>query len=163
MINWNKLQPYKLAKQKSYEQLCFQIAFKLFEDSGTFSLIDDSGGGDGVEFYLTLPDGEQWGWQAKYYEGSPRLREHNRKQNIIASLKRAIEVHPNLKRWYLCLPMDLTPLEAEWIRNVLPSHVPNNRHVEVGEEYLWNESFIHEKLNQPRFNGLKQAFLTSWN
>src|SRR6185312_4499583 len=158
MINWGKLQPYKLTKQKSFEQLCYQIATKLFEDSGIFTPIDDSGGGDGVEFYLTLKNGEQWGWQAKYYEGSVRLNEHNRKQKIIDSLKRAIEVHPNLSIWYLCLPLDLTTNEAKWFKNELPKHIPLNRDIRIGEEFLWNESFIHEKLNQPEFNGLKQAF-----
>lgn len=157
-INWNKLQPYKLTKQKSFEQLCYQIAKKLFEGRGIFTPIDDSGGGDGVEFYLTLDNGKQWGWQAKYYEGSVRLNLHNRKQSIIDSLKRAIEVHPNLNIWYLCLPMDLTPQESIWLNIELPKHIPSDCKVMIGEEFLWNESFIHEKLNQPKFNGLKQAF-----
>ena len=158
IINWGKLQPYKLTKQKSFEQLCYQIATKLFEGSGIFTPIDDSGGGDGVEFYLTLKNGEQWGWQAKYYEGSVRLNEHNRKQKIINSLKRAIEVHPNLSIWYLCLPLDLTTDETKWFKNELLKYIPPDRNIKIGEEFLWNESFIHGKLNQPEFNGLKQAF-----
>lgn len=158
IINWSKLQPYKLTKQKSFEQLCYQIAIKLFDNLGIFTPIDDSGGGDGVEFYLTLKNGQQWGWQAKYYEGSARLNQHNRKQKIINSLERAIEVHPNLSTWYLCLPLDLTPDETKWFKNELPKHIPYNQNILIGEEFLWNESFIHEKLNQPEFNGLKQAF-----
>ena len=111
-----------------------------------------------MEFYLTLDNGKQWGWQAKYYEGSVRLNLHNRKQSIIDSLKRAIEVHPNLNIWYLYLPMDLTPQETKWLNIELPKYIPPSRKVMIGEEFLWNESFIHEKLNQPKFNGLKQAF-----
>ena len=30
-------------------------------EKGRFTSVDDSGGGDGVEFYLTLENGDQWG------------------------------------------------------------------------------------------------------
>jgi hypothetical protein len=73
LIDWSRLQPYKKTKQKSFEQLCYQIAAKLYRGQGRLTSIDDSGGGDGVEFYLTFDDGKQFGWQAKYYEGSVRL------------------------------------------------------------------------------------------
>ena len=43
--------------------LCYQLAKRLHGSGGRFTSIDDSGGGDGVEFYLTLPNGDQWGWQ----------------------------------------------------------------------------------------------------
>jgi hypothetical protein len=155
IINWNSLQPYKATKQKSFEQLCYQIAFKQFDGNGEFTPIDDSGGGDGVEFYLTLTDQSQWGWQAKYYEGSVRLNVSNRKQQIIKSLNRALEIHPKLSIWYLCLPFDLTPDEKTWVNIELLKQIPTDRIVSI---QIWDESFIHEKINQPQFNGLKQAF-----
>ncbi|MCO5950739.1 NACHT domain-containing protein [Mucilaginibacter flavidus] len=154
MIDWNKLQPYKTTKQKSFEQLCFEIAVKLYPEM-YFTPIDDSGGGDGVEFYVTLNNGSEWGWQAKYYEGSVRLSIGNRKQGIIKSLKRACEVHPNLTKWYLCLPMDFTPDEKTWAKTELITHIPAGRHIDI---IPWNETFLHEKINLPKFNGLKQAF-----
>lgn len=155
MINWNKLQPYKTNKQKSFEQLCYQIAVKLYTSEGVFTPIDDSGGGDGVEFYLTMASGEEWGWQAKYYEGDIRLRHKNRKPNIIDSLNRAIQVHPNLTIWYLCLPLDLTPDENIWLNTELVKHIPTGKRIKI---IPWVETFIHEKINQPQFNGLKQSF-----
>ena len=72
-INWNKLKPYKDSKNHSFEELCYQIAKGLHGEKGKFTSIDDSGGGDGVEFYLTLPNGDQWGWQAKFYHSNDRL------------------------------------------------------------------------------------------
>src|SRR5258708_35598283 len=155
MINWSKLQPYKTTKQKSFEQLCYEIAVKLYPDTGTFTTVDDCGGGDGVEFYLTLKNGNEWGWQAKYYEGSVRLNIGSRKQQIIKSLKRAIEIHPNLMVWYLCIPMDLTPGEKTWVETELITHVPVGRQIEI---IIWSETFLHEKINLPQFNGIKQAF-----
>jgi len=57
MIDWEKLKPYENAKWKSFEEFCYQIAKRQFNNSGEFTPVDDSGGGDGVEFYLTLPNG----------------------------------------------------------------------------------------------------------
>jgi hypothetical protein len=158
MIDWNKLKPYKTSKEKSFEQLCFQIAVRLYENEGTFTPIDDSGGGDGVEFYLTTPLGEDWGWQAKYYEGRARLNDSNRKSAIIDSLKKALKIHPRLKKWFLCLPLDPTPDETRWIENELPKIIPADRQVEI---VSWTHSSIHEKVNRPEFNGIWQAFFNS--
>jgi len=131
MLDWNKLKPYKTSKEKSFEQLCFQIAMRLYEIEGNFTPIDDSGGGDGVEFYITLPSGEQWGWQTKFYEGNVRLRDSNRKQAIKGSLKKTLQVHPNLTKWFLCLPLDPTTDETTWIKNELSKEIPLNRTVKI--------------------------------
>jgi len=155
VIDWNKLQPYKTTKAKSFEQLCYQIASKLYSDKGTFTPVDDSGGGDGVEFYLTMPDGTEWGWQAKYYEGSARLSVSSRKPAIKSSLNKALKEHPKLEIWYLCLTMDLTPEEKKWVDTELAEEIPKDMDTKI---VVWNESFLHEKLNQPLFNGLKQSF-----
>ena len=154
MIDWNKLKPYKTTKQKSFEQLCYEVAVKVYPD-WHFTPIDDSGGGDGVEFYVKLPDGTEWGWQAKYYEGSIRLSVSNRKQQIIKSLKRAIEIHPNLTKWFLCVPLNFTTDETNWFEAELNTYVPAGRQIEL---VPLNESFFSEKINLPAFNGLKQAF-----
>lgn len=158
IIDWNKLQPYKTTKTKSFEQLCYQIATRIFGSDGSLTPVDDSGGGDGVEFYLTFPDGREWGWQAKYYEGSPRLSVSGRKAAIISSLQRATSLHSLMEFWYLCIPMDLTPDEDGWVRSELSKHIPSDHPAKI---VVWNESFIHERLNQPAFNGLRHAFFNS--
>lgn len=154
-IDWSKLKPYKRTKQKSFEQLCYQIATREFEHLGVFTSIDDSGGGDGVEFYFSLPNKEIWGWQAKYYEGSVRLNESGRKVQIIKSFRKAIEIHPNLTKWYLCLPMDLTTGEKEWVDKELVKLIPAGQLIDI---IIWDETSIHSKLNNPKFNGIRSAF-----
>jgi hypothetical protein len=62
MIDWSKLKPYQYDKRKSLEELCYHVAKKRYGRLGRFTSIDDSGGGDGVEFFLTMPDGTEWGW-----------------------------------------------------------------------------------------------------
>jgi hypothetical protein len=57
---------------ESFEEFCYQVAQRSYEEKGDFTPIDDSGGGDGVEFYMLLPNGDEWGWQAKFYYPSER-------------------------------------------------------------------------------------------
>lgn len=153
MIDWSKLKPYDTDQKRSFEELCYQIARVKFDNKGIFTSVDDSGGGDGVEFYLTLSNGEEWGWQAKFYlEG--RLVQ-GRKRSIIDSLKKSLKVHPNLKRWYLCMPMDLTVGEKEWFDTTLKNIVPNGIEVDL---HFWGDSEFNYYLGTPEFVGRKNYF-----
>lgn len=82
LINWEWLKPYDKDQCRSFEELCYQVAKKLYESQGQFTSIDDSGGGDGVEFFLTLANGDQWGWQAKLYLPGESLDAGGRKAAI---------------------------------------------------------------------------------
>ena len=66
-IDFDKLLPYKDDKKHSFEEMCYQLCLDEYGTEGTFTSIDDSGGGDGVEYYLTLPNGDIWGWQCKFF------------------------------------------------------------------------------------------------
>jgi hypothetical protein len=155
MIDWSKLKPYKNDTYRSFEKLCLRIAKALFGDLGTFTPVDDSGGGDGVEFYLTLPTGEQWGWQAKFFYPNPRLSDSNREEQIKASLKKACERHEHLKKWYLCTPTDFSPREKTWFDHTLPQSVPQGRTIEFVH---WGDSEFLDWLGQPNFIGVKAYF-----
>ena len=155
MIDWSKLKPYQNDKYQSFEELCYQIAKGLYGEKGHFTSVDDSGGGDGVEFYLTLPNDDEWGWQAKFYHPQSRLSESSRKQSIINSLKRACEVHPNLKKWILCTPTNFTPKEQTWFENTLPQFIPENMSIELEH---WGDSDFNNWLSEPRFSGKRHYF-----
>lgn len=121
-VDWSKLEPYESGRHKSFEELYYQLIsndHKADLKSGaTITSIDDSGGGDGVEFYLTFPNGDVWGWQAKYFG---RL-ENSQKEQVKTSLKKAYKVHgTKLKRWTLCSKLDLTPDERGWFDDKLAS------------------------------------------
>jgi len=163
-MNWHALRTYGQTPAKSFEELCYQIAKTLFGSLGRFTPIDDSGGGDGVEFYLELPNGEEWGWQAKFYLPGARLSDSNRQAAISGSLRRALAVHPRLTKWYLCTPMTFTPRELSWLRGVdpagnsvrgLPEVIPFGHGIEIEH---WNESDFGDWLSQPRFAGKRQYF-----
>jgi len=155
MIDWLNLKPYQNNKYRSFEELCYQIAKGLHEEKGRFTSVDDSGGGDGVEFYLTLPNGDQWGWQAKFYYPDKRLND-SRKRSIKGSLKKACEKHPNLKKWILCTPTNFTPREGRrqgeqvWFDNTLRQSIPPNMDVDLEH---WGDSDFNYWLSKPRFSG----------
>ena len=153
MVDWSKLKPYQNNKYRSFEELCYQIAKGLHGEKGRFTPVDDSGGGDGVEFYLTLENGDQWGWQAKFYYPEPRLNNSGRKRSITNSFKRACEVHPHLKKWILCTPTNFTLDEQKWFDNTLRQSISEDIEIEH-----WGDSEFNDWLSQPRFSGKLHYF-----
>ena len=155
MIDWSKLKTYQSDQYRSFEELCYQIAKGVYGECGRFTSVDDSGGGDGVEFYMTLPNGDQWGWQAKFYHPNSRLSISNRKQSIKGSLKKACQQHRHLKKWILCTPYNFTPKEQDWFENTLRQSIPEN--MSVGLEH-WGDRDFNAWLSEPRFSGKLNYF-----
>ena len=151
MIDWSKLKPYQGYSWKSFEELCYQIAKGFYRDKGRFTRIDDSGGDGGVEFYLTMPDGREWGWQAKFYYPYRRLRGLGRKASIKKSLERAVRNHERLEKWFLCTPTNFRRGEKEWF-DKLRQKYPN-----VTLEH-WGDSDFNDFLRNPRFLGIRNHF-----
>jgi len=151
MIDWSKLKPYQGYRWKSFEEFCYSIAKRLYHDEGNFTPIDDSGGGDGVEFYLTMPDGTEWGWQARFYYPDPRLRKSGRKKSIKRSLERAIKNHKRLKKWFLCTPTNFTTVEIAWF-DKLQQRYPNM----ILEH--WGDSEFNDFLTNSLWVGIKNYY-----
>lgn len=155
MVDWSKLKPYQNDKRKSFEELCYQIAKKRYGDRGKFTSIDDSGGGDGVEFFLTFSDGTEWGWQAKFYYPQPRLNP-SRKKSIEESLVTSLENHHNLTKWFLCTPTNFTVKgsnnELSWFNATL------KRIAQQVELEHWGDSDFSEMLSNPRMVGKLRYF-----
>jgi hypothetical protein len=168
MTDWSTLHALNGNQQYAFEELCFQIVKELHGRDGVLVRVDDSGGGDGVEFYLTRPNGEEWGWQSKFY---PDGRISSRYDQIRQSLARACEVHPRMTKWFLCAPGNLTVQEDCWFFGKplppghkkprgrtpvpLPLSIPNQRVIDL--EY-WGDSQFTAWLSEPRFVGKKHFF-----
>jgi hypothetical protein len=155
LIDWSKLKPYQGDEWKSFEAFCYQVTDRLYGDKGILTPIDDTGGGDGVEFYLTLSSGEVWGWQAKFYFPSQRLNESSRKTRIKGSLKKALEQHKNLTKWFLCTPTDFTPDEIEWFSNLQTE--THKEYPAVSLEH-WGDSEFNSQLSSPFLLGIRNYF-----
>lgn len=136
-IDFSKLKSYNKSQYQSFELLWYLICKEEYKGAH-FTPIDDSGGGDGVEFYLTLDNGDVWGWQCKFFD---RLSKGGRKGQIIKSLKKACEVHGKLlKKWVLCSLSDFTPDEREWyfddLKKTIPADCPDLELLHFGESDL---------------------------
>jgi hypothetical protein len=155
MTDWSRLQPFRGDRRRSFEELCYQLAVREYGHLGRFIRIDDSGGGDGVEFFLALDGGEEWGWQAKFFHPDPRIA-GSRKRQVEDSLRRSLQRHPGLSRWFLCTPTSFTTGETEselrWWDRLRERH--------PGLEMVhWGDSELTRFLAQPASAGQRAYFL----
>lgn len=99
-LDWNSIRPLNGGREKAFEELCAQLARA---ESPTGARFERKGTPDaGVECYAVLSDGSEWGWQAKYFDalGDSQWPQVDR------SVKAAIDKHPRLVRYFVCIPLD---------------------------------------------------------
>jgi hypothetical protein len=103
------IRPVGGSKQHGFEEFCCQIAEleqdlepqlrdAVFHRKGKY-------GDAGVECYYVLNNGEEWGWQAKYF--IDRL-EREQWQQIDESVRAAVEKHQRLTKYIVCIPINLS-------------------------------------------------------
>lgn len=118
-IDLHAIRPWRNSKNGGFEELCCQLAsLEPPTPKATFVRKEGAGGDAGVECYWTLEDGSEYGWQVKYL---PELG-NSQWQQIDDSVKVALDKHPELIRYMVCLPIDLpdrrqkgqTSLKAKW-------------------------------------------------
>ena len=99
-LDWNAIRPLDGARDKGFEELCAQLARK--ESPWGSEFVRKGSPDAGVECFAILSDGGEWGWQAKYFDS---LGESQWLQ-LDKSVKTAIEKHPRLVRYHVCVPLD---------------------------------------------------------
>ena len=75
-----------------------------FPNDSVYKRIDGAGGDGGVEAYWTKPNGKKTGYQAKYFLRSGVIKW----TQINKSVTQALKTHPELERYVVALPCDLT-------------------------------------------------------
>ncbi|MGE4876538.1 NACHT domain-containing protein [Yersinia enterocolitica] len=105
MLNFAKINAFEHGQRESFEELVCLLARRQ-RSNGTveFQRIEGSGGDGGVEALWIRNDGTKLGYQAKYFLqlGSSQWSQ------IDESVKRALEVHPELTTYVVALPINLT-------------------------------------------------------
>ena len=88
-----------------FEQfICEQVAQESPEPDAKFVSLHGDGGDGGVECYWTLNNGDEYGYQAKYWTHHGDVD----KDQLDKSVKAAVEQHPNLKKYKIAIPADPT-------------------------------------------------------
>ena len=75
-----------------------------FPKGSVYKSVDGAGGDGGVEAYWTKPNGKKTGYQAKYFLRSGDIDW----TQIDGSVTQALTTHPELERYIVALPCDLT-------------------------------------------------------
>ena len=100
-ISWNAIRSLNGSQRDGFEELCAQLARAESPPNATF--IRTGSPDAGVECYCVLPNGAEWGWQAKFF--TTPLRDPQWRQ-LDESVKRALDAHPKLTRYIVCAPRD---------------------------------------------------------
>ena len=101
-INWHDLRPWEGSQHKAFEEVCAQLAGSEPADGG--AVFVRKGTPDaGVECYWQLANGDERGWQAKYFEtlGEAQWRQ------LDESVRTALDKHSRLVEYIVCVPLDL--------------------------------------------------------
>ena len=99
-MDWRSIRPWNGARDKGFEELCSQLARSDIADAAQF--IRKGSPDAGVECYAVYENGSECAWQAKYFFS---LGDSQWAQ-IDESVRRALEKHPRLTRYVICLPTD---------------------------------------------------------
>lgn len=151
-VNWNDIRPLNGSQNAGFEELCAQLARLETPSNAKFTRTGNPDAG--VEGYCVLPNSDEWEWQAKYFSslGSSQWTQ------IDSSVKTALSKHPNLTRYYVCVPMDRpdahipgqTSAMDHWNQRVRKWEMwAQQRNMQV-EFAWWGASELVDKLSQPR-------------
>ena len=92
-------------RRDGFEEFVCQLARKYDDNiEGEFRRIEGSGGDGGVEAYWLLNDGSKIGFQAKYWLRSGGIDW----RQIDKSVEQALSTHPELSKYVIAIPCDLT-------------------------------------------------------
>lgn len=112
-MNWQHFQTYNESSTRAFEAMCNQL-FELwinreYKDSKkSFVVVNGAGGDGGVESYATLEMDNEIGVQAKWFPDNIATSQFNQ---IKGSILTALEVHPKLIKYIVCIPRDLSNLK----------------------------------------------------
>jgi hypothetical protein len=101
--DWSKLRVWKGSQNSAFEELCCQLAHVEPVPPGS-CFVRNAAPDAGVECIWRLPNGDEWGWQAKFPQPSSPNAIWS---ELDKSVRVALSKRPNLTRYFVCLPQNL--------------------------------------------------------
>ncbi|MCI5211896.1 MAG: hypothetical protein D3910_24655, partial [Candidatus Electrothrix sp. ATG2] len=100
-IRWNDIKPFDNYQNNAFEELVCQLA-RAEDIEGKKEFYRVAAPDGGVEAYCVLENGEEYGWQAKYFSamGDSQWRQ------LKKSFETALKTHPKLTKYFICIPLD---------------------------------------------------------
>lgn len=163
-FNWNNIISINNTQQNGFEELICQLARtqEEYKDS-TFTKVGNPDAG--VECYYTFENGDEIGYQAKYFTSSLATSEWNQ---IEKSVQTAIEKHPKLVKYYIAVPIDRADarifnkksFKDKWDEKVTDwKKFATSKGISKIEFEYWGSSELIDLLKKDSNAGLKKFFL----
>ena len=156
-LNWQKLRPWNGSQNSAFEALCCQLAAHEKVPLGS-TFIRKAPPDAGVECYWKLPNGDEWGLQAKFFLSPPGESQWHQ---IDESVETAFKKHPQLTSYTVCLPIDRQDPRIEqqkWVMDRWNEHLKNwngwaqKNGMSVEFDY-WGEQEIWDRLSREEHRG----------
>ena len=158
---FKSLRQWRGSQHQAFEELCYQLRDQTPEGA---DLVKTGNPDGGLEWYVTLRNGVQWGWQAKFvFSIDPLL-------NLMEqSLKTVVKKRPNCRKLTFCIPFDLPDAPGgreqksarqkfEDRKKSWRKRIPGAGRVTIE---LWAEGYLLERLvGHPAQRGIELFF---WN
>jgi len=166
-MNWERFQTYGLSPERSFEMLCNQLfenwCKEEYESSlFSFSVVNGAGGDGGVESYAVLKDNSIIGLQVKWFRTSIDASQIGQ---IRGSLRTAKKVRPEITKYIVCVPRDLTSTTARGENT--ESKRWNNFVSTMKTEFpeltveLWNDTRITTEIQKSFAAGIHKFWFTN--
>ena len=97
---FDAIRPWRGSTARGFEELCYQL-FKSDAPSGSRAIRTGNPDG-GVEWYATLPDGTEWGWQAKHVHDVDSML-----SGMTQSVRAVVRDRPKLTKLIFLISSDL--------------------------------------------------------
>lgn len=156
-IDWRNLRSLNNSQNAAFEELCSQLAAHEPAAAGS-KFIRKAAPDAGIERYRTLPNGDELGWQAKFFTSVPGP---NQWKQIDESVKTALTKHPRLTSLTVCLPIDRQDPRLEeqvWFMDEWARHVQKwekwSEKAGLSIEFkYWGAHEIWERLSRDEHRG----------
>ena len=159
-LDWNAIRPLNGSRAEGFEELCAQLAR---EECPRDSRFERKGSPDaGVECCSVFADGSEWGWQAKYF----KTVGDSQWSQLDESVKTALEKHPRLVRYFVCIPLNLPDgrkdgqksARERWNEHVTKWSGWAAAHGMSVEFVYWGSHELLVRLQRPEHAGRVQLF-----
>lgn len=156
-MEWDRLRPWNGSQSTAFEELICQLA--CYEPVPSGSTFVRKGTPDaGVECFWALPGGSEYGWQAKFFTSPPTSSQWGQ---VDSSVGTALDKHPNLNRYTICMAVDRPDARVEGDKSFLDrwdEHVAKwkdwaaTKNMRIDFRY-WGTHEIAEKLSHDEHRG----------
>ena len=170
-IEWTKLRSYNGDQRNAFEELVCQLArAEGIESKQKFVRVATPDAG--VEAYCILDNGDEFGWQAKFFSSMGDSQWNQLKE----SFETALSKHPRLTRYYICIPLDRADARISSRKSLLDrwdekvtawTKIANRQGRKIEFEY-WGDSEIFDRLSKSEHAGRRyywfgqEEFSDSW-